>query len=368
MTRATEALHDAGVSIWLDDLSRERLNSGNLASLIESHSVVGVTTNPAIFSAAIRNDRSYAEALATCASEGLSPADTLTRITTDDVRQACDLFAPVYERSGGVDGRVSIEVEPELAHDAERTIERAEQLWAIVDRPNAMIKIPATAEGLPAITATLAKGISVNVTLIFSLSRYREVLNAYFTGIEQARANGHDITRIQSVASFFISRFDTAVDPALDASDDASLQALSGSLAIANASVAYEIFEEQSSTERATFLTSVGMQPQRLLWASTGVKDPRLAATHYVTELVAANTVNTMPEATLQAASELDEVAPDRLATHLREAAINIAKLPAVGLDYREVSETLEREGLEKFDDAWNELVANVTEQLGAAR
>lgn len=364
MSNATEALSAAGVSIWLDDLSRERLTSGNLAALIETHHVVGVTTNPAIFSAAITGRAGYQEALAACAAEGLSVADTMTRLTTDDVRAACDLFEPIYRSSNLADGRVSIEVEPALAHDAEATVARAIELWKIVDRPNAMIKIPATPAGLIAITDTLAAGISVNVTLIFSLVRYREVINAFMSGIEKARLNGHDISQIHSVASFFISRLDSAVDPAFDASEDDETRALAGSLGIANASLAYEIYEQQFATERARFLIAQGMQPQRLLWASTGVKDPRFALTLYVTDLVARDTVNTMPEATLQAATTLDSVAPDTLLSAQREAPHRIAQLAAVGLEYPVVAETLEREGLQKFDEAWNDLTTQVAAML----
>lgn len=364
MTIGTQALSDAGVSIWLDDLSRERLVSGNLSDLIESHHVVGVTTNPAIFSAALSTDSTYDSAIAACQQEDLDAATTITRITTDDVRQACDLFLPVFESSGGINGRVSIEVEPDLAHDTAGTVARAQELWQIVDRPNAMIKIPATSAGLPAITATIAQGISVNVTLIFSLQRYREVINAYLTGLEQARSAGLDITKIHSVASFFVSRLDSAVDPHFDASDDPETRRLIGSVAIANAAAAYEIFEQQFATVRARYLLEHGANEQRLLWASTGVKDKRFPADLYVTELVAPNTVNTMPEATLRAAADLESVDPEALFARQRTAVHTLAHLPAVGLSYDAVTDALEREGLEKFATAWNELVQSVTDRL----
>lgn len=364
MTTGTRALSDAGVSIWLDDLSRNRLDSGNLAELITTHNVVGVTTNPAIFSAAITADSSYDEAVTACRAEGLSVADSITRITTEDVRRACDLFAPVYASSHGADGRVSIEVEPDLAHDTEGTIDRAQELWKIVDRENAMIKIPATEAGLPAITATIAAGISVNVTLIFSIQRYREVINAYLTGLEQARQQGRDISHIHSVASFFVSRLDSAVDPSLDASEDNTVSQLVGSVAIANASAAYEIYEELHSTVRAQFLIGQGANQQRLLWASTGVKDPRFPADLYVTELVAANTVNTMPEKTLMAAAEMSQITPNKLREYSRNSASVISQLPAIGLQYVEVTQELERDGLEKFEAAWHELVSSVSHRL----
>lgn len=364
MTTGTQALSDAAVSIWLDDLSRERLDNGNLAGLIESHHVVGVTTNPAIFSSALSKDSTYDSAISECQREGLDAAAAITRITTDDVRRACDLFLPIYERSGGVDGRVSIEVEPDLAHDTPGTIARARELWEIVDRPNAMIKIPATQAGLPAIAATIAQGISVNVTLIFSLQRYREVINAYLTGIEQARSAGLDITKIHSVASFFVSRLDTAVDPHFDHSEDPEIQSLIGTVAIANAAAAYEIFEQQFATVRAQYLCDQGANQQRLLWASTGVKDPRFPADLYVTELVSRNTVNTMPEATLHAAAELETVDPDALLAHQKTAVQTLAQLPAVNLSYDSITDQLEREGLEKFATAWNDLVESVSDRL----
>lgn len=364
MTTGTQALSAAGVSIWLDDLSRSRMTSGNLTALIEGHHVVGVTTNPAIFATAITNDASYDEAIAACKADGLNAADAITRITTDDVRDACDLFRPVFDATHGVDGRVSIEVEPALAHDAEGTTARARELWDLVARENAMIKIPATQEGLLAIADTIAAGISVNVTLIFSLQRYREVINAYLTGLERARATGADLSKIHSVASFFVSRLDTAVDPSFDASDEADLQQLVGHTAIANASAAYDIFTEEFQSVRAQYLMKHGAHPQRLLWASTGVKDARFPATLYVTDLVAPNTVNTMPEATLHAAAGLSDVEPDALAQRSRNVSAVISKLPAVGLTYSAVTALLEQEGLSKFEDAWNDLVSSVTHRL----
>ena len=367
MTQGTEALSSAGVSIWLDDLSRSRITSGDLAALIESHHVVGVTTNPSIFAGAITGDDSYDAAIAECMREGLSTHEAITRITTDDVRDACDLFHPVFERTDGVDGRVSIEVEPALANDSPATVARARELWKLVARENAMIKIPATVEGLTAIADTIAAGISVNVTLIFSLQRYREVMNAYLSGLERARSAGLDIRRIHSVASFFVSRLDSAVDPSFDASDDPELRNLVGHTAIANASAAYEIYTEAFDSVRAQYLMRQGARPQRLLWASTGVKDARFPADLYVRELVAPNTVNTMPEPTLEAAADLTDVRPDALVQHARSASSIISRLPAVGFNYGAVTALLEQEGLDKLSDAWNELVASVTHRLDGA-
>jgi len=364
VTSGTKALRASGVSVWLDDLSRTRLQSGSLRALIETHDVLGVTTNPSIFSAAISSDTSYDTAIEAARTRGLGAVDTVTLLTVDDVREACDVFEQVFVDTNGIDGRVSIEVEPALARDPEGTVARAKELWDLIERPNLMVKIPATEEGLSAISDTLALGISVNVTLIFGLPRYRQVINAYLSGLERAREAGHDIRKIHSVASFFISRLDSAVDPLIDASESDDLEGVAGTVAIANASAAYEIFEEQFSTERATYLLSLGAHRQRLLWASTGVKDPRFTPDYYVRELVASGTVNTMPEATLVAAAELTAVEPNALTEHRREAAQTLALLPAIGLRYDDVTDQLEREGLQKFEEAWDSLIDTVTERL----
>lgn len=359
----TQALSDLGVSIWLDDLSRERLNSGSLQQLMDERNVVGVTTNPSIFAAALRNGESYAEQVAQLAAAGADVDNAIIEITTEDVRRACDVMRPVYDATGGRDGRVSIEVSPLLANNTEGTIAEAKELWAKVDRPNAMIKIPATAEGLPAITEAIASGISVNVTLIFSLPRYREVINAYLTGLEQARERGVDLSGIHSVASFFVSRVDVEIDRRLGEGHE-----LRGRSALANARLAYQLFEEMFSSERAKVLLDAGAQLQRPLWASTGVKDPQLPDTLYVTELVAENTVNTMPEKTLEAFADHGELHGDSVHDTYHDANRLLDAIDAAGISYTEVVDLLEREGVEKFIVSWRELQQTVADQLAAAK
>src|SRR6188472_1573312 len=307
------ALSAAGVSVWLDDLSRERLQTGNLAELIATKSVVGVTTNPSIFQAALSKGTAYDAQVSELAERGADVDATIRTVTTDDVRNACDVLAKQYELSDGVDGRVSIEVDPRLAHDTDKTILQAIELWKIVDRPNLLIKIPATLAGIPAITAVIGEGISVNVTLIFSLERYGAVIDAYLSGLEQAAANGHDLSRIHSVASFFVSRVDTEVDKRLDAIGTDEATALKSKAAIANARLAYELFQQSFAGDRWEALAAQGATRQRPLWASTGVKDPSLPDTLYVTELVVADTVNTMPEKTMQAFADHGEVKGDQV-------------------------------------------------------
>ncbi|GAB3604338.1 transaldolase [Microbacterium aureliae] len=370
MSTPTETLAAHGVSIWLDDLSRDRITSGNLAELIRSRNVSGVTTNPTIFQSAIGSGAaSYQGQIAELASAGAGVDDAIFAATTDDVRDAADIFRPVFDATGGLDGRVSIEVSPDLAHDTDATIASAKQLWAKVDRPNVLIKIPATKAGLPAITAVLAEGISVNVTLIFSLERYGEVIDAYLAGIEQAQANGHDISTIHSVASFFVSRVDTEVDKRLTAVGTDEALALKSLAGVANARLAYELFEERFGTPRAKALTDAGANVQRPLWASTGVKDPALPDTLYVTELVAPGTVNTMPEKTLEATFDHGEIAGDAI-TGTYEAAHKVfADLAAAGVDFADVTQVLEDEGVAKFIDSWHDLQATVKAALeGAAR
>lgn len=363
-TSPTAALSAAGVSIWLDDLSRHRIESGELSELIASHDVVGVTTNPTIFAGAIGGGVGYGDRIAECARRGLDAAATVVELTTADVSDACDILAGVFERSGGVDGRVSIEVEPGLAHDAPGTIAQAQELWERVDRPNAMIKIPATDEGLEAITATVAAGISVNVTLIFSIERYREVINAYLTGLEQARAAGIDISRVHSVASFFVSRLDSEIDARLAKVGTAEAAALSGQAGVANARLAYEVCVETFSSERAKHLIALGANLQRPLWASTGVKNPALPDTLYVAELIAPHVVNTMPEATLRAFADHGEVRGDTVTSEYLESNQLLNALDGQGIDYVAVTEQLEREGLEKFVASWSELLDVVTHAL----
>lgn len=364
----TQALSDAGVSIWLDDLSRSRLTSGSLKDLIGGRNVVGVTTNPSIFAAALsKGDADYAEQVAELAAAGADVEEAVFQITTRDVTTACDLFAPVATASNGIDGRVSIEVDPRLAHDAEATVAEAKKLFAKVDRDNVLIKIPATVEGLEAITATLAEGISVNVTLIFSLERYRAVINAFMTGLEQAKENGHDLAKLHSVASFFVSRVDTEIDKRLDALGTTEATALKGKAGLANARLAYQVFEEDFSSERWNVLAAAGARPQRPLWASTGVKDPNLPDTLYVTGLVAPQVVNTMPEKTLDATADHAEVTGDTVTGTYDEANQVLDDLAAQGIDYNDVVALLETEGVDKFDTAWKELLVDVRGALESA-
>jgi len=364
----TAALSEAGVSIWLDDLSRERLVTGDLARLIAERDVVGVTTNPTIFANALTAGNGYTEHLHELAVAGADVNTAVFDITTDDVRAAADVLRPVYDRTGGVDGRVSIEVEPGLAHDTEGTIAEAKTLWAKVDRPNAMIKIPATVEGLDAIRETIGAGISVNVTLIFSLDRHREVIEAYLAGLEQAKAAGHDLSQIHSVASFFVSRVDTEIDKRLAAIGTPEALALKSKAGVANARLAYELFEEQFATERARALLAAGANLQRPLWASTGVKDPALPDTLYVTELVARGVVNTMPEKTLEATFDHGVIEGDTVTGNYAGAAEVLDALATVGVDYDDVTALLEREGVEKFNVSWGELLDSVRAALEAAR
>ena len=369
MSTPTEDLSAAGVSIWLDDLSRTRIDSGNLAELISTRNVTGVTTNPSIFQAAIgnKNDDSYDAPLAVLAGEGADVDTAIFEITTTDVRDAADIFRPVYDATGGLDGRVSIEVSPDLAHDTEGTSAEAKKLWAKVDRPNALIKIPATKAGLPAITATLAEGISVNVTLIFSLERYSEVIDAYLAGLEQAKANGHDLSGIHSVASFFVSRVDTEVDGRLSAYRSEEAEALKGKAGLANARLAYQLFEKRFAEPRAQELVAAGGNVQRPLWASTGVKDPALPDTLYVTELVAPGTVNTMPEKTLEATFDHGVVTGDTITDHYDDAQLVFAQLAALGVDIADVTQVLEDEGVAKFIASWQDLKKTVATVLESA-
>ena len=366
MSESTQKLSDAGVSIWLDDLSRERLTSGNLAELIKTHNVVGVTTNPTIFAGALSKGAAYAEQMRELAAAGADVEEAVFAATCDDVRNACDVFEPIYKSSNGFDGRVSIEVDPRLAREAEGTAKMARELYERVGRENVMIKIPATKEGLRPIAETLAAGISVNVTLIFSLTRYREVINAYMLGLEQALENGKDLSTIHSVASFFVSRVDTEIDARLEAAGGDAVQ-LKGKAGLANARLAYEVFEEMFSSERWARLQAHGANVQRPLWASTGVKDPSLPDTLYVTGLVAPNTVNTMPEATLNAVADHGEVTGNTIVPNYSESN-NVLDAISAYVSYPEVVEKLEVEGLSKFDVSWEELLQTVREALEQAK
>lgn len=356
----TQQLASLGVSIWLDDLSKDRLTSGSLAGLMKDLNVVGVTSNPTIFAASVAGSDSYDPDIQAMKREGVSAEEAVFRIMIADVQGACDLLRPVYDRSGGVDGRVSLEVSPLLARDTEGTVAQALQLWSAVGRENLMIKIPATREGLPAITRVLAEGVSVNVTLIFSIDRYREVIDAYVAGIALAKEAGHDISRIHSVASFFVSRVDTAVDAALDALGTDEASALRSTAAVANARLAYQLFQSRHAEAGAVELTQAGMNPQRPLWASTGVKDPALPPTLYVTELAVDHTVNTMPEKTLRALAEFTGTLEDRVTGEYGGAEAVMAGLAALGISVPQITEELERDGVAKFVQSWHELLETV--------
>jgi transaldolase len=364
----TEKLSALGVSIWLDDLSRDRIQSGGLQQLIADRNVVGVTTNPTIFASALAKGTTYDAQVADLAAAGASVTEAVFEITTNDVAAASDIFRPIYDATSGFDGRVSIEVEPGLAHDAAGTIEQARQLWAKVDRPNAMIKIPATVEGLEAIAATIGAGISVNVTLIFSLERHREVIEAYLTGLETAKAAGIDLSTIHSVASFFVSRVDTEIDKRLEAIGTDAALALKSKAGIANAQLAYQVYEEAFASDRAQALLAAGANKQRPLWASTGVKDPSLPDTLYVTELAVTETVNTMPEKTLEATFDHAEITGDAVTGSYDSAGATLEALTALGISYDEVTALLEKEGVEKFIVSWNELLDTVSAALEAAK
>ncbi len=359
MTDPLADLSAAGVAVWLDDLSRNRLQTGNLADLVKTRDVVGVTTNPTIFQKALAEGAAYDEQVRDLALRGVDVDEAVRALTTFDVRWACDVLAPVYAESGTVDGRVSIEVDPRLSADTARTVAEAKALWWLVDRPNLYIKIPATIEGLPAITAVLAAGISVNVTLIFSLERYVAVMDAFLSGLEAARANGHDLRAIGSVASFFVSRVDSEIDKRLG-----DTHPLRGKAAIANARLAYQHYERIFAGDRWTSLAADGALPQRPLWASTGVKDPTYDDTRYVVELVAPGTVNTMPEATLDAVADHGVVRGDTVTDGYDEAAQLLSDLAEAGVDLDDVVALLETEGVQKFEDSWNDLLTSVAARL----
>ncbi len=358
-------LSAAGVSVWLDDLSRDRLRSGNLQELIDTRSIVGVTTNPSIFQAALSKGTAYDAQVAELAERGADVDAVIRTATTDDVREACDVLRPQWNASNGVDGRVSIEVDPRLAHDTDKTILQAIELWKIVDRPNLLIKIPATMAGLPAITAVIAEGISVNVTLIFSVDRHRAVMDAYLAGLEAARSAGHDLNNIYSVASFFVSRVDTEIDARLEKIGTQEALELRGLAGVANARLAYAAYEEVfGSGGRWTALAQSGAWVQRPLWASTGVKNPEYSDTLYVTELVAPDTVNTMPEKTLEAVADHGRVLGNTIEGTAFDSQAVFDKLEAVGVDLDDVFRHLEEDGVDKFEKAWDELLEATQAQL----
>ncbi|MGW2061134.1 transaldolase [Streptomyces sp. NPDC001937] len=361
-----KSLTREGVSIWLDDLSRKRIASGNLAELIERKHVVGVTTNPSIFQAAIGSGEGYEEQLADLAVRGVTVDEAVRMMTTADVRAAADILRPVYDATRGRDGRVSIEVDPRLAHDTSATVAEAKQLGWLVDRPNVMIKIPATKAGLPAITEVIGLGISVNVTLIFSLERYREVMDAYLAGLEKAQAAGIDLATVHSVASFFVSRVDSEIDKRLAKVGTDEALALKGRAALANARLAYEAYEAVFAADRWTALATASANKQRPLWASTGVKDAAYKDTLYVDELVAPGTVNTMPEATLDATADHGDIHGDSVTGGYAQARADLAAVERLGISYDEVVKQLEDEGVSKFEAAWEDLLRVVATTLSS--
>ncbi|WP_062348541.1 transaldolase [Herbidospora yilanensis] len=368
MSENLSKLTGFGVSIWLDDISRERLRTGNLAALIREKNVTGVTSNPTIFASALSKGDAYDTQLHDLAVRKVSVDEAVRAITTFDIRWAADVLRPVFDATSGVDGRVSIEVDPRLARETEATIAEARALWWLVDRPNLFIKIPATVEGLPAITEAIAEGISVNVTLIFSLERYRAVMDAWLDGLEQAKAKGLDLSKIESVASFFVSRVDSEIDARLDKIGTPEALELKGKAAVANARLAYAAFEEIVNTPRWQELRAAGARPQRPLWASTGTKNPDYPDTLYVDELVTAGTVNTMPEKTLNAAADHGRISGDTIRPFYEAAWNAMAALKSIGIDYDDVVRVLEDEGVDKFAVSWNELLETVTTELGKAR
>lgn len=360
MNKQLAELTAAGVSVWLDDLSRARLESGNLKQLVADFSVRGVTTNPTIFAAALKTD-DYIPMLSREKAAGSDTETAIFNITTEDVAQACDVFADLYRSSKGVDGRVSIEVSPDLAFDPDKTIAEALALHKKVGRENVMIKIPATLPGLSAITEVIAAGISVNVTLIFSLQRYAAVIDSYMAGLEMALANGKSIDQVHSVASFFVSRVDTEIDKRLSSMGREDLKSQA---AVANARLAYGLFLEKFASDRWQALAARGAKLQRPLMASTGVKDPALPDTLYVSELVAPNLVNTMPEKTLLAYAAHGTSEANSIEPNLTSAQQVIDELSSVGIDMKEVTDLLEKEGVEKFIVSWQELKDSVGEAL----
>ena len=361
-------LSEAGVSVWLDDISRDRLRTGNLQSLIDDYHVTGITSNPTIFAHALSKGSAYDEQISDLTARGVSVEEAARAITTYDIRWAGDVLRPVYDATDGVDGRVSIEVDPRLARDTKKTVAEARALWWMVDRPNAFIKIPATAEGIAAITHALSEGISINVTLIFSLQRYGEVIEAYLAGLEQASANGHDLAKISSVASFFVSRVDTEVDRRLDKLGTPEAAALRGKAAIANARLAYELFEGRFNADnpRWAALAAKGAKVQRPLWASTSTKDPAYPDTMYVVDLLVADTVNTMPEDTIKATADHGQLRGDTVHGTYDESRQVFAELEKLGISYDDVVQVLEEEGVSKFAASWNDLLETIRKEMGS--
>jgi len=358
-------LSEAGVSVWLDDISRDRLRTGNLQALIDDMHVVGVTSNPTIFAKSLSTGNAYDDQIGDLKTRGVTVDEAARMITTFDIRWACDVFRPIYDATGGQDGRVSLEVDPRLAKQTAKTIAEARALWWMVDRPNLLIKIPATVEGLPAITAAISEGISVNVTLIFGLERYDQVIDAYMAGLEQAAGAGHDLSKIRSVASFFVSRVDTEVDERLDKIGTPEAAELRGKAAVANARLAYELFEQRIATDRWKALSAEGANVQRPLWASTSVKDPSFGDTKYVVELVVTDTVNTMPEGTIRATADHGTLLGDTVHGTYDASRQVFADLEKLGIGYDDVVQLLEDQGVEKFEASWNELLDTIRTKMG---
>ncbi|WP_018656780.1 transaldolase [Actinomadura flavalba] len=354
--RNTARLAERGVSLYLDDISRKRLESGNLTDLISTYNVTGVTTNPSIFSAALTETDDYEDRLRLMGGIGVTGPEAVRMLTVMDVRQAADLLEPVYRSTGGRDGWVSIEVDPRYARDTARTVAEGRLLSWLVSRPNVMVKVPSTTEGLPAITELVARGISVNATVIISLDRYREVIDAYLTGLERAVAAGTDPSQISSVASFYISRLDRAVDELLEQADSPEAERLRGQTAIANARLAHQIYRETMDSPRWRILADRGARPQRLLWASTAVKDDRFHKARYVTALAIPGTINTMPAHTLDAVATHGGPLSRPADEHYATSRDLVDKLAEFGISYEEIARSLEQQGIDGFVADWEEL------------
>ena len=355
-------LSEHGQSVWIDFLSRDMLRSGTLERMMREDAVVGVTSNPTIFQKAVSAGDAYDEQLREVLREERDPKEIFIRLAAQDVSDALDLLRPVWDAGAGQDGYVSIEVDPNLASDTEATIAEAQRLHELIDRPNLFVKIPATKEGLPAIEEMIARGRSINVTLIFSLERYAEVADAYIRGLERLVEGGGDPSTVASVASFFVSRVDTEADRRLD--EIGGHDELEGTLAIANAKLAYERYKEIFSGERWEALAAHGASKQRCLWASTSTKNPAYRDVLYVEELIGPETVDTMPEETIQAFQEHGRVA-DTLEHGLDEARRTFERFAEAGVDYDDVTLTLEREGVEKFADSFAELLEGIRAKSG---
>ncbi|MEM9833323.1 MAG: transaldolase [Bacteroidota bacterium] len=370
--RMLDKVYMLGQSVWLDNLSRQILNNGELEKLITEKGVRGLTSNPAIFQKAISGSDAYDEAIEKLANEGLERIKIYESMAIEDIQRAADLFRPVYDASNGEDGCVSLEVQPSLVYDTQGTIDEARYLWKAVNRPNVMIKVPGTKEGLPAITQLLSEGININVTLLFSVDRYRAVTEAYLEGLEQRVAQGESIRNVVSVASFFLSRIDVMVDPMLkdimENKPDHAEQAKSvlGETAVANAKQAYKVFEDAFSSERFQKLAAQGGRKQRVLWASTGNKNPDYEELRYVHPLIGPDTVNTMPGDTLDILLEKGEEPTNQIGEDMDQADKVMATLEELGIDMDKVTDDLEKEGVAKFEKPFAQLLDTIEEQRKA--